>query len=120
MQLLLEARADIASVRAGSVTPVGLAARRGYLKIVQLLLEARADKDKVDTSEGLTLSRTSIWLASWIGHVDVVRLLLEWGADKDKACSPGHSTPLEVACKKGHKPIINLLKAAGAHKAPDS
>ena len=49
--------------------------------------------------------------------MDIVRLLLEVRADQDEVCGPLHATPLWVACREGHTPVINLLQAAGAHKA---
>ena len=54
-----------------------LASRSGHTEIVQLLLEARADKDFTD-NRGIT----GLMLACQQGHVEVVSLLLESGANK--------------------------------------
>ena len=60
------------------------AARNGHLAIVQLLLEAGADKDA--TKED---GATALHLAAEEGNLDVVRSLLEAGADKEAATQNG-------------------------------
>ena len=50
----------------------------GHLGIVQLLLEAGADRDRIEGD-----SVTPLGMASSCGRVDVARLLLKEGADKD-------------------------------------
>ena len=48
-------------------------------EVVQMLLEAGADKDMINHD-----GTTALHLASEHGHEEVVQMLLEAGADKDK------------------------------------
>ncbi|CAE7666251.1 unnamed protein product, partial [Symbiodinium pilosum] len=60
-------------------TPLRLAAEYGHVEIARLLVEARADKDKVCGRD----QRSALGMASERNHVEVVRFLLEAGASKD-------------------------------------
>ena len=57
--------------------------------IVQLLLEAGADKDATTSEDRWT----ALYIAACNGHVEVVRLLREAGTDKDAATASG-ATPV--------------------------
>ncbi|KAI1174743.1 heterokaryon incompatibility protein-domain-containing protein [Nemania sp. FL0916] len=59
------------------LSPLHHAAQRGYLTIVELLLEAGADVNSRDYQ-----GKTPIALARKNGHVDVVRFLISAGADE--------------------------------------
>ena len=72
----------------GHPTPLFVAAERGHLQVIRLLLEANADKDKTFQD-----GATPLFIAAQNGHLEVVRLLLEANADKDKARQDG-ATPL--------------------------
>ena len=86
------------------------AARNGHLAIVQLLLDAGADKE-VARQDGAT----ALHVAAQNGHLDVVRLLLEAGADKDVARQNG-ATVLQTAAYNGHSDVVRLLLEGGAEK----
>ncbi|CAK8990518.1 unnamed protein product [Durusdinium trenchii] len=93
-----------------NATPIHIAANRGHLEVVRLLLEAGADKDAVRTD-----GATALFIAAKNGHLEVVRLMLEAGADKDAVQTEG-PTALFIAAQKGHFQAVQLLLEAGADK----
>ena len=58
-------------------TPLHLAAARGHLEVVRMLVEAGAKKDQQTKDDG----STALHFASARGHLHVVRFLVESGAD---------------------------------------
>ena len=92
-------------------TPLFMACHKGHLKVVRLLIESGADKDKA-TNDGVT----PLSVACQDGHLEVARLLIESGADKDQATNNG-ATPLLLACEKGHLEVARLLLESGATDA---
>ena len=90
--------------------PVYLAAEAGHLKVVQLLLEAGADKNAASAD-----GTTALMLAALTGHFKMVRLLLEAGADKNVSTSAGQ-TALMAAAASGHLEVVQLLLQVGADK----
>lgn len=110
-QLLLRHGEDINTV--DEITEYGspliVAAAKGNLLIVNLLLEANADPDTELYGRG-----SAILHACLAGHVDVVRALIAAGADISSH-QPGYnnSTPLELACSMGQTTIVRLLLDAG-------
>ena len=91
-------------------TDLHIAAEKGRLWLVRLLVEQGADKDKVN-SNGLT----PLYLASCHGHLDVVQYLVEQGSELDKANNYGY-TPLSIATAFGHHQIARYLLEQGADK----
>eukprot|EP00438_Fugacium_kawagutii_P026222 Skav209636 [mRNA] locus=scaffold2751:88952:96923:+ [translate_table: standard] len=91
--------------------PLHYAAGNGHLELVQLLLEANANKDA--GSKGCT----PLYIASKNCYVDVVRILIEAGVDQNKATTakpdPG-SSPLFIASSYGHVEVVRALLTAGA------
>ena len=86
--------------------PLLLAADRGHLKVIQLLLEAGADTNAID--ENLA---TASMAASHNGHLEVVRLLLEAGADTNATdYSHSEATALMAAAHNGHLEVVRLLR----------
>eukprot|EP00439_Symbiodinium_sp_Y106_P056540 s2313_g7.t3 len=88
------------------------ASARGQADVVQLLLEAGADKDFCDTRG---MGRTPVLAAAYKGHAQVVRLLLEAGSRKDVRDINGR-TALIAASMNGHTAVVQLLLEAGAEK----
>jgi len=63
------------------------ASRRGYVAVVELLLDAGADTDIQDKK-----GRTALMFAADRGHIDTVRRLVDTGAFKEaKHSSASHS-----------------------------
>jgi len=88
-------------------TPLMLAARRGNLGTVALLLaEDDIHPDKRDNYGG-----TPLWWASCMGREGVVRLLLARGdVNPDKPDNRGQ-TPLGIASGNGNEGVVRLLLA---------
>ncbi|CAK9111616.1 unnamed protein product [Durusdinium trenchii] len=87
---------------------VFLAAENGHLEVVQLLLEAGADKDAADAN-----GTTALHMAAVFEHLEIMELLLEAGADQDAANADG-TTALYIAARGGHVEAVRLLLGAGA------
>ena len=85
-----------------------IAARRGLIGTVAILLAAGADVDKARRGGPAV---TALFIAAQNGHVDVVHALLTAGADVEK----GETSPLVVAAEKSRSHIISLLLDAGAN-----
>ncbi|KAK6633628.1 hypothetical protein RUM44_004235 [Polyplax serrata] len=90
-------------------TALNLAARHGYLDVVEVLLSAGAACNHSDC-EGWTALRA----AAWGGHTAVVELLLKNGADVDVADSD-QRTALRAAAWGGHEDIVELLVTHNAN-----
>jgi len=86
------------------------AAGFGQVKVVKVLLEAGADKDR-SYSRGFT----PIHCAARAGKMKVVKLLIEAGADVDPR-NMDNATPLHEAAHAGHEKVVQVLCEAGADK----
>lgn len=89
------------------VTPLGTAASRGNLGVVQVLLENGANPDAADPTGFTPLAH-----AASQGHADVVRALLAAGAHTDVMTMTG--TPLDLARSGGHDDVVEILQQASA------
>ena len=105
--------ADI--VDSSGLTPLWIAAQKGDLQILDLLLEHGARVEVCDTDS----RRTAIHQAAQEGHLEVVRRLLERGACADPRSKDGIS-PLWSAAQGGHHHIVRLLIDHGADKETTS
>lgn len=103
--LLLEHGADIQADPNTSQAPLHLAAKKGHLPIVMLLIEKNPNLAVQD--QGALLS------AAESGHVDVVKLLLQYGANVDTKDDVGN-TALQFATERKNLDVMKLLLHYGA------
>ena len=99
------------------IAPLILASENGYLEMVKLLLDNKADVN----AEGENGWTVLMW-ASHEGHCDVVELFLSNGANVDGISIDDNSkeretTPLILASGNGHLEIVELLLDKGAELA---
>ena len=83
-------------------TPLHLAANKGHLSVVQILLKAGCDLDAQDDAED-----TALYIAAALNHKKVVKILVEAGADGTIVSNAGR-TPLETA-RYHNNPEVALL-----------
>jgi uncharacterized protein len=104
VRVLLEYSADVNSSRkSGGLTALMLAASCDRLEILQQLLAAGADVDRVNQD-----GTPALMIAAYKGHQQIVAALLEAGATLDRQDQDG-DTALNLAIAKGHNPIVSLL-----------
>ncbi len=90
-------------------SPLMIAARRGALDLVKPLLQAGASIELPDNVYGCR----PLHHAAIGGHVAVVKALLDAGAEVTAKDYKG-ATPLQLAQKKGHAEVVQLLTQAEA------
>jgi ankyrin repeat protein len=89
-------------------SPAALAASRGHLRIVELLLDRKADVNRQDG-----FGNTALILATQQGFKSVVELLLARGANVNHANNE-QKTALIYAAQKGFTAVAELLLERGA------
>jgi hypothetical protein len=90
-----------------NVSPLWVAACRGNLAVVKLLLDTQA----VDINSRSIAGRSPLFWAAARGYEGIVRLLLERDANPNFVDENGR-TPLSMAKRYGHNKVIDLLKGA--------
>jgi|GEM_PF-1508235 len=93
---------------AGGAEVLKLAARRGYVGVVESLLAG-----KVDVNDAGRNGRTALMEAARFGNVPVMKALLARGA-KVEARDAGGLTALLLAARAGQVPALQMLLGAGA------
>lgn len=103
---LLAAGAGVNTLsRGGSATPLTLAAGRGSLPMVQVLVENGADVTKA----------MALISAAQHGQYEIARYLLDHGADINQKLPTGETVlQLAVRSAKRSEPLIQLLRERGA------
>jgi ankyrin repeat protein len=106
-QRLLDADAD-ANIDDGlALVRAGFSGNRG---VVEALLDAGADVDAADPSNG----KTSLMQAAWQGNADVAELLIDEGANVDARETKYGWTALMIASDRGELEVVKLLLDADA------
>ena len=110
----IEAGAPLNQVNTDGETPLLVAAKRGFARIVRILLDAGAH---IDTRKA-PLFATALYWAVARGHTDIALLLIERGADVRVASKfvLFKPTALHLAAFNGHDAVVRELLKAGADK----
>jgi ankyrin repeat protein len=100
----IKAGADVKAKNPFDATVFTLAATKGHVEVVRLLLERHAfDVNDVDGNDN-----TALILASASGHAEIVRLLLDHSAKVD-AKNRYRDTACVLAASNGHIEVLKLL-----------
>ena len=119
VRFMIQHGANVHLVDHNDHTPLMVASMKGCKEIVQVLIDAGSDVNKVWHDR---FGRTALTCAAAYGHVEVVCLLIQYGADieaLDKAYG-AHMTPLMLAVVYGHEATARTLIKMGAHPSIES
>jgi ankyrin repeat protein len=105
---LIDAGAEVNYYSEGDGSPLVIAARRGSMPMVQLLLAHGANVDQPAPGDGNPLI-----MAAAHGHLDIVMLLVEGGADVN-AVVDADETPLINAARRNRLDVARYLIDHGA------
>ncbi|XP_050805224.1 ankyrin repeat domain-containing protein 6 isoform X3 [Gopherus flavomarginatus] len=105
---LINKGAKVAVTKHGR-TPLHLAAYKGHLRVVQILLKAGCDLDIQDDGDQTALHRATV-----VGNTDVIATLIQEGCALDRQDKDGN-TALHEACWHGFSQSAKLLVKAGAN-----
>ncbi|RMC13257.1 hypothetical protein DUI87_10791 [Hirundo rustica rustica] len=90
-------------------TPLHLAAYKGHLHVVQVLLKAGCDLDIQDDGDQTALHRAAV-----VGNTDIIATLIQEGCALDRQDKDGN-TALHEACWHGFSQSAKVLVKAGAN-----
>ncbi|NWT85703.1 ANKR6 protein, partial [Lanius ludovicianus] len=105
---LINRGAKVAVTKHGR-TPLHLAAHKGHLHVVQVLLKAGCDLDIQDDSDHPALHRAAV-----VGNTDIIATLIQEGCALDRQDKDGN-TALHEACWHGFSQSAKVLVKAGAN-----
>jgi ankyrin repeat protein len=107
--LLASGANPAAATRIGRHTPLHVAAKSGYPRVVRLLVDAKADVNVLTTT-----GAAPIHFAAASGSSEAVTILLDAGADPNVREPQWGQTPLMFAAAAGRTDAVNRLLARGA------
>lgn len=117
VMLLIEAGADVAAEDTFKMTALQLAVYGGRIESVEALVHAGAS-----VRGGLVCAMRPVQIAAMAGAADIVKFLISRGADINSVCGittyKGNwrqVTTLNIARRRGHTEVVQLLEEAGAH-----
>ncbi|NXA96462.1 ANKR6 protein, partial [Melanocharis versteri] len=105
---LINRGAKVAVTKHGR-TPLHLAANKGHLHVVQVLLKAGCDLDIQDDGDQTALHRAAV-----VGNTDIIATLIQEGCALDRQDKDGN-TALHEACWHGFSQSAKVLVKAGAN-----
>ncbi|NXN78920.1 ANKR6 protein, partial [Bombycilla garrulus] len=105
---LINRGAKVAVTKHGR-TPLHLAAYKGHLHVVQVLLKAGCDLDIQDDGDQTALHRAAV-----VGNTDIIATLIQEGCALDRQDKTGN-TALHEACWHGFSQSAKVLVKAGAN-----
>lgn len=108
---LIRAGAEVSGEKYDRYPPLHCAAMKGNLACLQELLRAGAPMNVKGRYEG----STALHHAVANNHIDCVKELLLYGAMYNR-WNKDNETPLDVAIRKGHKEIVELLQHVSQSK----
>ncbi|XP_043366590.1 ankyrin repeat domain-containing protein 6 isoform X5 [Dermochelys coriacea] len=104
---LINKGAKVAVTKHGR-TPLHLAAYKGHLCVVQILLKASCDLDIQDDGDQTALHRATV-----VGNTDIIATLIQEGCALDRQDKAGN-TPLHLACQNSHSQSTRVLLLGGS------
>lgn len=115
VEMLLDAGARINQRRPGGPTCVMLAADKGHVKVVRILIDREADVNLVmrDAEEG-GREETALSISAYKGRGEVASALCVAGANVNYARSQDGVTALMLAAQGGHIDVVRTLCYCGA------
>ena len=99
---------DIEAPNSNGWPPLTQAAAAGDLTLIQCLVAAGADVQRV------AAGTSPLHMAADRGHADIVAYLLQQGADVNARAGGGRWTPLHSAANTGMTEVVSVLLQAGA------
>ena len=112
VKLLLQARANVNTADETSQTPLSLAAERGFIQIVEALLDAEG----VEVNSYDKKKLTPLMRAARRGSVEIVKMLLGTNAVDINAQGDRGRTALSLAARHDKMQVVELLLAESAIK----
>jgi ankyrin repeat protein len=103
---LLVARAAVNAAANEGFSPLFIAAQKGHVDILKLLIKAEGDVNQVTKEDKVS----PLMIASVNGFVEAVELLLSNGADVHLKANKGR-TALNIAIHHKHHAVVAVLRA---------